>query len=102
MWELITGRHGQRVAAMSVILLIQNSVGVSWDDIRIWCLLIMVIVVEYLAFYHGVSQGVENILSLSLGNIEKLKKLLDKVESGQEVLEEDIKKILDKKETKDE
>jgi len=102
MWELITGRIGQRIAAMAVILLIQNSLGVEWDDVRVWCLLIMIVIMEYLAFYHGVSRGVENILSLSLGNIEKLKKLLDKVESGQEVLEEDIKKILDKKETKDE
>jgi hypothetical protein len=102
MWEFITGRHGQRIAAMAAILGIQYSLGIEWDDIRVWCLLAMVMILEYLAFYHGITQGIESILNLSSDNIEKLKKLLKDVESGQEVFEEDIKKILDKKETKDE
>jgi hypothetical protein len=102
MWELITGRPGQRFAAIAAIVGIQYSLGIEWDDIRIWCLLGMVIVLEYLAFYHGVSHGIETILGLSLDNIEKLKKLLDAAEDGQDIFEEDIKKILNKKETKDE
>jgi len=102
MWELITGRPGQRLAVLITILCIQYSLGAEWDDIRIWSLMLMLIILEYLAFYHGVSHGVESILNLSNDSIAKLKTLLDAVESGEDVDAEDIKKIINKEENKDE
>jgi len=90
----------QRVVIISTIFAILTTVDLHWDDSRWWCIVVMLLLLEWLAHSAGVKAGAEHLLDLHRINLLQLKDLYDRNENGETVTMAELDKVL-KKEDKD-
>jgi len=78
------GRTGQRVVAYGVAALILYQLGIQAANVMPWCLLIIVGVIEFLSYQHGVIQGV--LMYRSLDPVKKIAfdKMIDAADTTNE------------------
>lgn len=79
----IFGRQGQRLAAFAAAALFLWYMGIEVSSPLPWALLIMVVILEFLAYQHGVVEGVIMYRSLTPSQKQELDKLIDE-EAGNE------------------
>lgn len=102
MMSFLFGRTMQKVVALSAIFWILTTVELTWDDIRWWAIFVLLLVIGHLDRIEGEHTGVSNVLNMSRSKLIKVKDFMDSVENGGDHTVEDLNKILNKEETKDE
>ena len=66
------------------------------DDARLWGILVLVIILEFLSHTQGMESGIERVMSMNKLKIMTLKDIMDAAEQGKEIDEKDIKNIFKK------
>ena len=100
--SFLFGRTMQKIVALTIIFWILTTAGVHWDDVRWWAIFVLLIVVSHLDKIEGEYIGVSSVLSMSRSKLIKVKDFMDSVENGGNHSVDDLNKILNKEETKDE
>lgn len=90
------------MVAISGIFWILTTLDLHWEDTRWWAILILLMVVDHIAGIDGEHRGVYNTLGMSRDKLVKVKDFMDSVERGDSHSVEDLDKILNKKDQKDE
>jgi hypothetical protein len=101
MWNFLTGSKMQRLVVIATIFAILTTVDLHWDDSRWWCIAVLLLIIEWLAYTAGVASGAEHLLDLHRINLLQLKDLYDRNESGENVTLADLNKVLKKKDKND-
>lgn len=91
----------QRIVVLSTIFAILTTVGLHWNDERWWCILVLLILLEFLAHSHGMQVGTMGLLEMHKVKLMHLKDLYDRNEKGENVSLTDLRKTLDKDEKDD-
>ena len=66
------------------------------DDARLWGILVLVIILEFLSYTQGMESGIERVMSMNKLKIMTLKDIMDAAEQGKEIDEKDFKDIFKK------
>jgi hypothetical protein len=102
MWEFITGRQMQRIVVISTIFYILSTAEIYYTDERWWCMLAMIIIIEFLSYGHGMLDGTSNLLDMDRDKLLKIKDYIDDIDQGTDHNEEKLVDILKEKEKKEE
>ena len=102
MLDFLLGRWMQKMVALSGIFWVLSTLDLHWDDIRWWGVLILLMVMDHISGIDGEHRGVSNTLGLSRDKLLKVKDFMDSVERGDSHSVEDLNKILNNKDHKDE
>lgn len=102
MINLLFGRWMQKMVALSIIFWIMSTLGLHWDDTRWWAIFVLLLVLDHLASIDGEHRGVYNTLGMPREKLLKVKDFMDSVERGGDHSVEDLNKILNNKDQKDE
>lgn len=100
MWEALTGRLMQRVVIYSTIGYILSTAEIDFEDARFWCIIILVIMLEFMAEASGMRTGIETMLAMSRNKLNRLKDFIDSVERGEERDEAELNEILKQDDSK--
>jgi hypothetical protein len=99
MWETLTGSAMQRLVVWCLISYIMSTADIMWDDVRFWCVMVLLLVLEWLAEIEGGVKGTDHLLSMPRAQLLKLKDFMDKVDAGDDtVTVDELNEILKKKE----
>jgi hypothetical protein len=96
MLNLLFGRIGQRLVIFYSIGYILANSGIELDDPRFWGSMILIIILEFLAYMHGMESGIDHVMSMNKLKIITLKDLMDAADQGKEIDEQDLKDIFKK------
>jgi len=102
MWELLTGPMMIRLVAYSTMSYMLSTLGITWDDSRFWCFIVLIVILEHLAHSQGKQDATTFLLSLHRGKLIKLKDFFDRVENGTSNSADELIQILKEKDGKDE
>ena len=102
MWDLLTGRAMQRLVVISTIFWILTTLDLGWDDIRWWAVMVLLLVLEFISGVDGELRGTNNLLSMRRDTLISLKDFIDSVGAGNVHSIDELNKILNKKDQKDE
>jgi hypothetical protein len=100
MWDALTGRFMQRVVIYSIMGHILSTAEIDFNDARFWCILILVILLEFIARAEGTKEGIEHILNMSSAKLSKLKEFIDSVARGEERNVNELNEILKQEDKK--
>ena len=102
MRDLLTGKTMQRLVSISAIFAILSTAGIGFEDSRFWCVVVLILVIEYIAHYNGMQEATSNLLSMQRGKLIKLKDFIDNVANGGEHSVDELIQLLKEQEKHDE
>jgi hypothetical protein len=94
MWDLLTGKIMQRVVCYVAVILVVYTLELTFDDVRAWCLVALVFIIEFLAYNQGAYDATDYFLSLPTHTILKIKEFMTSVENGEEKTEDELIDIM--------
>ena len=86
----------QRMVIYSTIGYILSTAEIDFEDTRFWCMLTLVILLEFMAEANGMRTGIETMLGMSKIKLNQLKDFIDAVERGEEKDENELNELLKK------
>lgn len=92
----------QRIVVISIILYILSTADIYYTDERWWCMLAMIVIIEFLSYGHGMFDGTNNLLDMDRNKLIKIKDYMDDINQGTDHNEEELVNILKEKEKKEE
>lgn len=90
----------QRMVIYSTIGYILSTAEIDFEDTRFWCMLTLIILLEFMAESNGIRTGIETMLTMSRSKLNKLKDFTDSIERGEERDEEELNEILKQEDSK--
>jgi len=76
------------------VILVVYTLELTFDDVRAWCLVALVFIIEFLAYNQGTHDATDYFLSLPTLSILKIKEFMTSVENGEEKTEEELLDIM--------
>jgi hypothetical protein len=101
MWDLLTGKTMQRIVCYVAFALSVYSLELNLGDARLWCLIALFSVAEYLSYNQGAYDATEYFFSLPTDKMMAIKNFLNSVEKGEEKTEAELIDIMKPKEKDD-
>jgi hypothetical protein len=94
MWDLFTGKTMQRIVCYVAFALSVYTLELSLDDPRLWCLIALFSVAEYLSYNQGAYDATEYFFSLPTNKMLAIKKFMTSIENGETKTEDELIDIM--------
>lgn len=93
MIEILSSRAMQRLVALIGFFWVLTKLSEPWNDLRVWAISVLLIVLEYLSMEEGKLLGAEKLLAMPRDTLIQVKDLIDASPDGMD--DEDLKKLDD-------